>query len=73
MDLIAVKQYLKERGGVVPLKDVALRFGRDADAVRPLLEVWVGKGKVRHTQAEACGKGCCKCNPEDLEVYEWVG
>ena len=73
MDLIAVKQYLKERGDAVPLKDVALHFGRAADAVRPLLEVWVGKGKVRHTKAEACGKGCCKCDPETLELFEWVG
>lgn len=73
MDLIAIKQYLKERGGIVPLKDVALHFRRDADAVRPLLEMWVNKGKVRLTRAEACGKGCCKCDPEHLELYEWVG
>ena len=73
MDLIAIKQYLKERGGIVPLKDVALHFRREADAVRTLLNVWVGKGKVRLTRAEACGKGCCKCNAEDLELYEWVG
>ena len=32
MDLIAIKQYLKERGGIVPLKDVALHFRREADA-----------------------------------------
>ena len=44
MDLIAVKQYVKTNRQV-SIRDVALHFKRDADTVRPLLDVWVGKGK----------------------------
>ena len=70
MDLIAVKQYVKTNRQV-SIRDLALHFKRDADTVRPLLDVWVGKGKMRRVMAEPCGKGCCSCDPETLELYEW--
>ncbi|HBT97644.1 MAG TPA: sugar metabolism transcriptional regulator [Desulfobulbaceae bacterium] len=72
MDLIAVKQYVRERG-VAPLTDIALHFKTDADTVRPLLALWIAKGKIkkRIVSAEFC-KGCCKCDPALLESYEWL-
>ena len=73
MDLIAVKKYLQGCGQRVTLKDVALHFRQDTGTVRPLLDVWVGKGKVRRTEAQGCGKGCCQCDAETLEIYEWIG
>lgn len=72
MDLIAMKKYLQGCGQRVSIKDVALHFRQSADTVRPLLDVWVGKGKLRRMEAPACGKGCCQCDPETLELYEWV-
>jgi hypothetical protein len=74
MDLLQVKHYLRERR-IVPLQDVALHFRVDVETVKPLLELWVGKGKVKkHAGADAgtC-KGCCKCDPATLETYEWTG
>ncbi len=72
MDLIQVKQYLRERRGV-PLQDVALHFKVDVETVRPLLDVWINKGKVRkHAGTVAICKGCCKCDPATIETYEWM-
>ena len=73
MDLIQVKQYLRERV-IVPLPDVALHFRVDVETIRPLLDVWVQKGKVRkHAGGSGACKGCCKCDPATLETYEWMG
>ncbi len=72
MDLIAIKHYLQGKG-LVAMKDVALHFNQNADTVRPLLDIWVSKGKVKRAETKACGKGCCKCDPATLELYEWVG
>lgn len=74
MDLLQLKHYLQERR-IVPLLDVALHFKVEADTVKPLLEVWITKGKARK-HVGAAGKncnGCCKCNPATLETYEWTG
>lgn len=72
MDLIQLKKYLRDRK-IAPLQDVAHHFQVEVDTVRPLLDVWMGKGKVRRRQetATAC-KGCCKCDPASIEVYEWI-
>ena len=72
MDLITLKHYLRTRT-IVPLQDMAHHFQVDVETVRPLLQVWINKGKVRRQPgtAVAC-KGCCKCDPATIELYEWV-
>lgn len=73
MDLIQLKRYLQFRK-IVPLQDMALHFGTDAETVRPLLAVWIGKGKVQQRPASpAPCKGCCRCDPAGIEVYAWIG
>jgi len=56
----------------VPLQDMALHFKVDPDTVRPLLAVWINKGKVRKIAGAggAC-KGCCQCDPATIETYAW--
>lgn len=72
MDLIQLKHYLRARK-IVPLQDAALHFKVDVETVRPLLEVWINKGKVRkHAGAVGTCKGCCKCDPATIETYEWL-
>ncbi len=72
MDLIQLKKYLQSRK-VVPLQDMALHFQTDTETVRPLLDVWVSKGKVRQRPGSAAPcKGCCQCDPATIEVYEWI-
>ena len=74
MDLLQVKHYLRDRR-FVPLQDIALHFRVDIDTVRPLVELWVIKGKAKKHDGPAgttC-RGCCKCDPATLEAYEWMG
>lgn len=71
MDLVQLKHYLRSRK-VTPLQDVALHFKVDVETVRPLLEVWINKGKVRkRAGADGACQGCCKCDPATIEIYEW--
>lgn len=73
MDPIQIKKYLKFRK-IAPLQDIAIHFRKEPDALRPMLDMWIHKGKVKRTRcASACQKGCCKCDPATLEVYEWIG
>lgn len=72
MDLIQLKAYLRARKST-PLQDVALHFQTDVGAIRPLLAIWISKGKVRQVQgAKLPCKGCCQCDPATIEVYEWL-
>ena len=72
MDLIQLKSYLRTRK-IVPLHDIALHFRTDVATIRPLLAVWIGKGKVRQRPGSAAPcKGCCQCDPATIEVYEWI-
>ncbi|WP_448872931.1 FeoC-like transcriptional regulator [Desulfobulbus propionicus] len=72
MDLIQLKHYLRSRR-ITPLQDAASHFQVDVETIRPLFEVWIGKGKVRRRMGagSAC-KGCCKCDPATIEIYEWL-
>ena len=71
MDLISVKKYLQERR-LVSMKDVSIHFNQNAETVRPLLDIWVNKGKVKRSIGKSCGKDCCQCDPDTLELYEWT-
>jgi len=69
----AIKQYLVGRR-LATLKDIALHFRMEADAVSPMLELWIRKGKVkRHNDRAGCRKGCGMCDSAALTTYEWVG
>ncbi len=73
MILSDIKRYLSERGQAT-LADMALHFQSSPDAVRGMLEVWAGKGKVRrHLTDPSCGSSCSKCDPASVEIYEWIG
>ena len=72
MILSDIKRYLSERGQAT-LADMALHFQSSPDAVRGMLEVWAGKGKVRrHLTDPSCGSSCSKCDPASVEIYEWI-
>lgn len=72
MILSDVRSYLKQQRRVA-LKDMALHFNVDADALRGMLGLWITKGQVKKLPAgTACGSGCCQCDPALVEIYEWV-
>ena len=72
MILSELRDYLKanRRAG---LADMALHFNVESGAIRGMLEQWIRKGKVRKLPSGTlCGDGCCKCDPETVELYEWM-
>lgn len=72
MILTQVRDYLKTRGQA-PLRDMALEFGMEQDALRPIIEQWIAKGKVEKLpEGTACGGGCNSCAPQTIELYQWI-
>ena len=72
MILTEVRDYLQSRGQA-SLRDMALSFGMNQDALRPLLEQWIAKGKVEKLPTgTACGGGCSSCAPQEIEIYKWI-
>jgi hypothetical protein len=73
MDLIILKQYLQKRK-IAPLHDIALHFRTDVNTIEPMLDLWIGKKKVKkHSGNLGCQKGCCACDPSTIVSYEWIG
>jgi hypothetical protein len=68
--LSQIRDYLRERGQA-SLRELALRFDTDPDALRGMLAHWVRKGRVsRQTVGTSCG-GCTQCDPAAMEIYLW--
>ena len=71
MILSELKNYVKSRRQV-SLKDAALHFDVEPDAIRGMLDFWVSKGKIsKHSSAAACAGGCACSFKEDQEMYVW--
>ena len=72
MILTEIRDYLKTKGQA-PLRDMALEFKMEQDALRPILEQWINKGKItKLPQGTTCGGGCHSCEPEAIELYQWI-
>ena len=56
------------------LADLAAGLGATPAALEGMLATLERKGRVRRLPpGPACGGSCCKCAPEALAVFEWVG
>ena len=72
MILSDIRAHLEEVGRA-PLAALCRRFAVEPDAMRGMLDVWIGKRRLRRVEPSgACG-GCALCDPEALEIYEWTG
>jgi len=72
MILTEIRDYLKLKGQA-PLRDMALEFGMDQDALRPILKQWIAKGKIEKLpQGTSCSGGCHSCEPDTIELYRWL-
>lgn len=73
MILSRVQDYLKQHRRA-SVADLAHGLDAAPNAVRAMLEVLQRKGMARRLPAgTTCGNGCCKCDPNSLELYEWAG
>ncbi len=70
---ITLKNYLESRK-LTPLADISNRFKADPDIIRPMLDLWIDKGRLkRYRNGKPCQKGCCGCHRASMEIYEWIG
>ncbi|HNQ03298.1 MAG TPA: FeoC-like transcriptional regulator [Thiobacillaceae bacterium] len=53
--------------------DMALGLDAAPEAVKGMLDVLERKGRVRRLPSGTACTGCCKCDPNTVELYEWVG
>lgn len=68
--LTDLKSFLADRHAA-SLSEMARRFSMEPDALRPMLDHWIRKGKVRRSGGSRC-QGCIGCAAADVEIYEWV-
>jgi hypothetical protein len=69
--LMNIKSYLAGRGPA-SLSEIAGSLLADPDAIRPMLNHWMRKGKIRRVGTAARCHGCTSCAIADLEFYEWT-
>jgi hypothetical protein len=73
MIMSEIKHYLASHR-ILPLHDIALHFNMEEDAMRGILDKWRQKGRLKKiTGAGGCRKGCCRCDPAAIEIYQWLG
>ncbi|WP_316975804.1 FeoC-like transcriptional regulator [Shumkonia mesophila] len=71
MILSDLKAYLRDHGQA-SLPAMARHFEADAEVLRGMLDVWVGKGTVRLRPPEGHCDGCTACHTRCDEIYEWA-
>ena len=74
MILSEVRDYLRAHKRAT-LGDLALHFDVPHEAMRGMVEQFVGKGRVRPLTFEAtCNTACpTACDDTAMTIYEWVG
>jgi len=71
MILSDLKNYVKSRQQV-SLRDAALHFDVEPEAISGMLAFWISKGKIsRYSNPPACGGGCACSFQADRELYVW--
>jgi hypothetical protein len=72
MILSEIGDYLRTRHQA-PMADLVNRFDIQAEVLRPMLEVWMRKGRVCRIRSEATCGACTACGGTVPEVYRWIG
>ena len=71
MILSDIKGYLQAHRQA-SLRDIALHFDANPEAVRGMLEHWIRKGRVEKQRVNAaCQSVCTQCDPGEAEIYIW--
>ncbi|MDX1335449.1 MAG: FeoC-like transcriptional regulator [Gammaproteobacteria bacterium] len=71
MILTEVRDYIRSRGQVA-LRDLALQFDMEEQAMRGVLEHWERKGRIKRLPKGTSCNGCSGCSPEDIELFKWL-
>lgn len=74
LTLSDLKRFMVERQRA-SLNEIAIHFDTPASAVRPMLDQWIAKGRLRKLDITGgCGKvgSGCTCKEKPSEVFEWT-
>ena len=71
MILTEVRDYIRD-SRQVPLRDLALHFNMDEEAMRGVLEHWIRKGKIKQLPEGTSCAGCSSCTPDAIEIFAWL-
>jgi predicted transcriptional regulator of viral defense system len=72
MIISRLSEYL-QRHQRASVRDMALSLDTDVEALRSMLNMLERKGRIaRLPSGTSCSGGCGKCQPETVEIYEWV-
>ncbi|MBR9973323.1 FeoC-like transcriptional regulator [Magnetospirillum sulfuroxidans] len=74
MTLSELKSFMVERKRA-SLTEISIHFDTAASAVRPMVEQWIAKGRLRKLDIQGgCGKAGsgCACKEPPSEVFEWT-
>lgn len=71
--LLKLLEYVKEKQ-CVSIQQLSREFRSDEQALLPMLEKWILKGKIRsYQQASQCKSRCASaCRKSDLIYYEFI-
>lgn len=72
MILSQVNDYLRQHRRA-SLVDMAHGLDAAPEALKGMLATLERKGRVRRLPAGTSCSGCCKCDPNAVELYEWTG
>ncbi len=71
MILTRLSQYLQQHRRA-SVSDLVQGLGTTPDALRGMLATLERKGRVHRLPAGTACNGCCKCDPNTVELYEWT-
>ena len=71
MILSRLSEYLQQHRRA-SVSDLALGLGSSPEALRGMLAALERKGRARQLPPGTACNGCCKCDPNAVELYEWV-
>lgn len=70
--LLKLKNFIIQEK-LVSLSQIARKFSTDEAALKPILDIWIQKGKIRIiNEALACEKKCFGCHQKPNIFYEKI-
>ena len=55
------------------LLDLAHELDAAPDAVRAMLKILIGKGRIQQVISNTSCGSCSRCDPTQSEIYQWIG
>ncbi len=53
------------------MADLAAHFDAQPEALRGMLDLLIAKGRIKRIRAQINCGACSKCDPQQLEIYQW--